>query len=44
MVKGVEGMTLFGLRKRGLSHELIAVYNFLIMGSRDGGADHFLGV
>lgn len=42
MVKGVEGMTLFKLQKRRLSQELIAVYDFLMMGSRHGGADLFL--
>lgn len=42
MVKGVEGMTLVRLLNRRLSHELIAINNFLMMRSRDRGADRFL--
>lgn len=42
MVKGVEGMTFFRLQKRRLSHELIAVYDSLVMETRDGGANLFL--
>ncbi|KAK4818024.1 hypothetical protein QYF61_004148 [Mycteria americana] len=47
MVKGLAGMTseeqlrISGLEKRRLRGELIAVYNFLMRGSREGGADLF---
>ncbi|KAK4831440.1 hypothetical protein QYF61_017603 [Mycteria americana] len=50
MVKGLEGMTyeeqlrilhLFSLEKRRLKGDLIAVYNFFMRGSGEGGADLF---